>query len=47
MATRDELVAVTAGRYARALRRERGLVLDEFTAVTGVKQRANLSRFQG
>ncbi len=35
MATRNELVAVTAGRYARAGRRERGLILDEFAAVTG------------
>jgi hypothetical protein len=35
MATRDELVAVTAERYARATRRERGLILDEFAAVTG------------
>ena len=35
MATRDELVAVTAERYARAGRRERGLILDEFAAVTG------------
>ena len=35
MATRDELVAVTAERYARATRRERSLILDEFAAVTG------------
>ena len=35
MATRNELVAVTAERYARAGRRERGLILDEFAAVTG------------
>jgi hypothetical protein len=35
MATRDELVAVTAARYARAGRRERGLILDELVAVTG------------
>lgn len=35
MATRDEVVAVTAERFARAGRRERGLILDEFTAVTG------------
>ncbi|WP_424137743.1 ISNCY family transposase [Roseomonas chloroacetimidivorans] len=39
MATRDELVAVTAERYARAGRRERGLILDEFTAVTGFHRR--------
>jgi hypothetical protein len=35
MATRDELVAVTAERYARATRRERSLILDEFAVVTG------------
>jgi hypothetical protein len=35
MATRSELVAVTAERYARATRRERGRILDEFTGVTG------------
>ncbi|MBI0539511.1 transposase [Roseomonas sp. KE2513] len=39
MATRDELVAVTAERYARAGRGERGLILDEFTAVTGFHRR--------
>jgi len=35
MATRDELVAAIAERYARADRAERGRILDEFTAVTG------------
>ena len=35
MATRDELVVVTAARYAGAGHRERGLILDEFAAVTG------------
>jgi hypothetical protein len=35
MATRDELVAAIAERYARGRRAERGRILDEFTAVTG------------
>jgi hypothetical protein len=35
MATRDELVAAIVERYARVGRRERGLILDEFAAVTG------------
>jgi hypothetical protein len=35
MATRDELVAAIAERYARADRAERGRILDEFVAVTG------------
>jgi hypothetical protein len=35
MATRDELVAAVAGRYAQADRAERGRILDEFAAVTG------------
>jgi hypothetical protein len=35
MATRDELVAVVAERYARSNRAERGRILDEFVAVTG------------
>jgi hypothetical protein len=35
MATRDELVAAVAGRYALGNRRERGRILDEFAAVTG------------
>ena len=33
-ATRDELVAVVAERYARSSRLERGRILDEFVAVT-------------
>jgi len=37
MATRDELVAVTAERYARGTRRERSLILGEFAAVTGLQ----------
>ena len=35
MATRDELVAAVAKRYARSSRIERGRILDEFVAVTG------------
>ena len=35
MATRDELVAAVAERYARSDRVERGRILDEFVAVTG------------
>jgi hypothetical protein len=34
MATRDELVAALVERYAWGSRRERGLILDEFVAVT-------------
>jgi hypothetical protein len=33
--TRDELVTAVAGRYARSGRAERGLILDEFAAITG------------
>ena len=35
MATRDELVAAVADRYARGDRGEPGRILDEFAAVTG------------
>jgi len=35
MARRDELVAAIAERYPRGDRRERGRILDEFTAATG------------
>jgi hypothetical protein len=35
MATRDELVAAVAERYARSDREERSRILDEFVAVTG------------
>ncbi len=35
MATRDELVAAVAERYARSDRAERSRILDEFAAVTG------------
>jgi len=35
MATRDELVAAIAGRYAQGDRAQRGRILDEFATVTG------------
>src|SRR5262244_542011 len=35
MATRDELLAAVADRYAQGERHERGRILDEFAAVTG------------
>jgi len=40
MATRDELVVALAGRYASSDRKERGRILDEFTAVSGLYQKA-------
>ncbi len=39
MATRDELVAALAGRYATSSRKERGLILDEFAAVSGLHRK--------
>jgi hypothetical protein len=39
MATRDELVAAIADRYSRSDRRERGRILDEFGAVTGLHRK--------
>jgi hypothetical protein len=39
MATRDELVAAIAGRYAQGNRAERGRILDEFAAVTGLHRK--------
>jgi len=33
MATRNELLAALAGRYATSSREERGRILDEFTAL--------------
>ena len=39
MATRDELVAAIAERYARGNRAERGRILDEFTAITGFQRK--------
>jgi hypothetical protein len=39
MATRDELVAVVADRYARSARKDRSRILDEFTAVSGLHRK--------
>ncbi len=39
MATRDELVRAVSERYGRASRKERGHILDEFTAVTGLHRK--------
>ena len=39
MATRDELVVALAGRYASSNRKERGRILDEFTAVSGLHRK--------
>ena len=35
MATRDELIEATASRYAAADRKQRGLILDEFSSISG------------
>jgi hypothetical protein len=39
MTTRDELVAALAGRYASGSRKERGRILDEFAAVSGLHRK--------
>jgi hypothetical protein len=39
MATRDELVAALAGRYASGSRKERGQILDEFATVSGLHRK--------
>ncbi len=39
MATRDELVVALAGRYASSNRTERGRILDEFAAVSGLHRK--------
>ena len=39
MATRDELVVALAGRYAASSRKERGRILDEFTALSGLHRK--------
>ena len=39
MATRDELVGALAGRYAGSDRKERGRILDEFVAVSGLHRK--------
>jgi len=47
MATRDELVGAVAGRYARASRVERGRILDEFAAVTGLHRKHAVRLLRG
>jgi hypothetical protein len=39
MATRDELVVALAGRYGSSNRQERGRILDEFAAVSGLHRK--------
>src|SRR4051812_49569497 len=39
MTTRGELVAALAGRYASGSRKERGRILDEFAAVSGLHRK--------
>jgi hypothetical protein len=39
MATRDELVAALSGRYGSSTRKDRGRILDEFTAVSGLHRK--------
>lgn len=39
MATRDELVVALAGRYAASDRKDRGRILDEFAAVSGLHRK--------
>jgi hypothetical protein len=39
MSTRDELVVALAGRYASSNRQERGRILDEFVAVSGLHRK--------
>ncbi len=39
MATRDELVVALAGRYASSSRKERGRILDEFAALSGLHRK--------
>jgi hypothetical protein len=39
MATRDELVVALAGRYAASNRMERGRILDEFAALSGLHRK--------
>ena len=47
MATRDELVAAVSERYGRASRAERGLILDEFAAVTGLHRKHAMRLLRG
>ena len=47
MATRDELVAAVLERYGRASRAERGRILDEFAAVTGLHRKHAMRLLRG
>ena len=47
MATRNELVAAVAERYARSSRLERGRILDEFVAVTGHHRKQAMRLLRG
>ena len=47
MATRDELVVAVAAHYARASRVERGRILDEFAAVTGLHRKHAVRLLRG
>jgi hypothetical protein len=47
MATRNELVVAIAGRYARSRRGERGRILDEFVAVTGLHRKHAMRVLRG
>ena len=47
MATRDELVGAVADRYGRCDRAERGRILDEFVAVTGLHRKHSMRLLRG
>jgi len=47
MATRDELVRAVSERYGRASREERGRILDEFAAVTGLHRKHAVRLLRG
>jgi hypothetical protein len=47
IAARDELVVLVAGWYARASRLERGHILDEFVAVTGLHRKHAMRLLRG
>jgi len=47
MATRDELVRAVSERYGGANREERGRILDEFAAVTGLQRKHTMRLLRG
>jgi hypothetical protein len=47
MATRDELVRAVSERYGGANREERGRILDEFAAVTGLHRKHTMRLLRG